>query len=106
MERGTFLYEIWVARWSILEGLGVTLSSSAMTILIGSILGFALGLILTFGILPLRWIARLYVDVMRGIPVLVLILFTYYGLAILKIPVKPFWAGVIALSLLDRKSVV
>jgi polar amino acid transport system permease protein len=98
LDRSTFLYQIWVARWSLLDGLMVTLSSSLLTIAIGSILGFALGLVLTFGALPLRLLARLYVDVLRGIPVLVLILFTYYGLAILKIVVKPFWAGVIALS--------
>ncbi|MEZ5864555.1 MAG: ABC transporter permease subunit [Geminicoccaceae bacterium] len=98
LERGTFLYEAWTARWSLLEGLMVTISSSIMTIVIGTVLGFVVGLILTYGMLPLR-LARLYVDVMRGIPVLVLILFTYYGLAILKVGVKPFWAGVIALSL-------
>lgn len=98
LDRSTFLYQIWVARWSLLDGLMVTLSSSLLTIAIGSLLGFALGLVLTFGALPLRLLARLYVDVLRGIPVLVLILFTYYGLAILKIVVKPFWAGVIALS--------
>ena len=73
----------------------VTISSSIMTIVIGTVLGFVVGLILTYGMLPLRLLARLYVDVMRGIPVLVLILFTYYGLAILKIGVKPSWAGVI-----------
>ena len=35
---------------------------------------------------------------MRGIPVLVLILFTFYGLALFKVNVTPFAAGVIALS--------
>ena len=98
MDRSTFLYQIWVARWSLFDGLLVTVSSSALTIAIGSVLGLVLGLILTYGVLPLRLLARLYVDVMRGIPVLVLILFTYYGLAIFKLGVKPFWAGVIALS--------
>jgi polar amino acid transport system permease protein len=97
-DRSTFLYQIWVARWSLFDGFLVTVSSSLLTIVIGSILGFAVGLVLTYGVLPLRLLARLYVDVMRGIPVLVLILFTYYGLAILKLTVKPFWAGVIALS--------
>lgn len=97
-DRSTFLYQIWVARWSLFDGFLVTVSSSLLTIAIGSVLGFALGLVLTYGVLPLRLLARLYVDVMRGIPVLVLILFTYYGLAILKLTVKPFWAGVIALS--------
>jgi polar amino acid transport system permease protein len=98
MERGTFLYEAWVARWSLLQGLGVTVAASSVTILIGTILGLLGGLILVYAPRPLNWLMRLYVDVMRGIPVLVLILFTYYGLALFRINVPAFWAGVIALS--------
>lgn len=98
MQPGTFAYEIWVARWSLLAGVGTTISASALTIVIGTILGLLLGVALTFGLRPVRWAARLYVDVLRGIPVLVLILFTYYGLALFKINMPAFWAGVIALS--------
>ncbi|HEX2526967.1 MAG TPA: amino acid ABC transporter permease [Geminicoccus sp.] len=98
MERGTFLYEIWIARWSLLSGFGITVSASVLTIVIASICGMILGVALSYGWRPLRWLIRLYVDVLRGIPVLVLILFTYYGLALFKINVAPFWAGVIALG--------
>jgi polar amino acid transport system permease protein len=98
MERGTFLYEVWVARWSLLSGFGITLSSAVLTIVIASLLGLIFGVALTYGWRPLRWLIRLYVDVLRGIPVLVLILFAYYGLALFKINVPPFWAGVIALA--------
>jgi polar amino acid transport system permease protein len=45
-----------------------------------------------------RLLARLYVDLVRGIPVLVLILFLYYGLALFKINIPAKWAGVLALS--------
>ncbi|MGE0726268.1 MAG: amino acid ABC transporter permease, partial [Alphaproteobacteria bacterium] len=38
------------------------------------------------------------VDAVRGIPVLVLILFSYYGLALLGIQISPFTAGVVALG--------
>lgn len=98
MERGTFLYEVWVARWSLLSGLGITISSAMLTIVLATICGMIFGVALTYGWRPLRWLIRLYVDVLRGIPVLVLILFTYYGLALFKINVAPFWAGVIALG--------
>jgi polar amino acid transport system permease protein len=98
LQPGTFAYEAWVARWSLLEGLGVTIAASGLTIAIATLLGLIGGSFLTYGSLPLRWLMRLYVDVMRGIPVLVLILFTYYGLALFKINISPFSAGVIALS--------
>ncbi|SNB74336.1 amino acid ABC transporter membrane protein 2, PAAT family [Arboricoccus pini] len=97
-ERGHFIYEFWVARFSLLAGLWTTVSTSFLTIVIGSALGLVLGLVLAYGIWPLRFLARFYVDVIRGIPLLVLILFAYYGLALFKISVTPYWAGVIALS--------
>jgi polar amino acid transport system permease protein len=98
MERGTFVYEVWVARWALLSGFGITKSSAVLTIVLASITGMIFGVALTYGWRPLRWLIRLYVDVLRGIPVLVLILFTYYGLALFKINIAPFWAGVIALG--------
>ena len=39
MERGTFLYEAWIARWSLLSGFGITISSAALTIVVASLLG-------------------------------------------------------------------
>jgi polar amino acid transport system permease protein len=98
MERGTFLYEVWVARWALLSGFGITMSSALVTIVLASIVGMIFGVALTYGWRPLRWLIRGYVDVLRGIPVLVLILFTYYGFALFKIKMSPFWAGVIALG--------
>lgn len=95
---GTFGFEAWQARYSILRGLEATLSSSAITIVAATLLGILVGTALAYGWWPLRLLARLYVDFMRGIPVLVLILFTYYGLALFGINVPAFWAGVIALS--------
>lgn len=98
MQPGTFVFEAWTSRWSLLNGLWITLSCSGLTIVIATVLGLALGTVLTYGWAPLRWLVRFYVDVLRGIPVLVLILFTYYGLALFRVNVPPFWAGVIALS--------
>jgi polar amino acid transport system permease protein len=98
MEPGTFLYEAWIARRSLLAGLGVTLSASALALGIGTVLGLAGGVLLTYGALPLRWLARLYVDIVRGIPVLVLILLTYYAPAVFKLNLPAYWAGVAALA--------
>jgi len=95
---GTFAFEAWQARYSILRGLTATLTTSGLTIVAASILGVLVGVALTYAWWPLRVLARLYVDFLRGIPLLVLLLFTYYGLALFGINVPAYWAGVIALS--------
>ncbi|PZW48749.1 amino acid ABC transporter membrane protein 2 (PAAT family) [Humitalea rosea] len=95
---GTFTFELWQARFSLLRGISATLLASGLTIVAATVMGVLLGTILAYGWWPLRLLARLYVDILRGIPVLVLILFTYYGLALFGINVPAFWAGVIALS--------
>jgi len=98
MAPGTFWFEAWQARASLLSGLGVTLLSSALSIVMATFCGVLMGVALSYGWWWLRLLARLYVDLMRGIPVLVLILFTYYGLALFGVNIAAFWAGVIALG--------
>ena len=47
----------------------------------------------------LNTIYRVYVEVVRAIPLLVLILWVYYGLPDLDIRIALFWSGVIALAI-------
>ena len=50
----------------------------------------------------LRLINRLYVEIVRAVPILVLILWVYYGLPVVAgIQINVFWAGVVALALSD-----
>ncbi|UJF17543.1 amino acid ABC transporter permease [Vibrio sp. SS-MA-C1-2] len=65
-----------------------------------------IGLLVTFPALShrpwLRAINRVYVEVIRSIPVLVLLLWVYYGMpTLMDISLNHFWAGVIALSLAE-----
>lgn len=71
-------------------------------------MGFAMliGLFIAFLALSdkrlLRLINRVYVEVIRSIPVLVLLLWVYYGMpTLLDISLNHFWAGVIALSIAE-----
>jgi polar amino acid transport system permease protein len=98
LEPGTFLFEAWTARFALMNGLWVTMTSSFFSIVLATLAGLLMGVVLSYAWWPLRLLARLYVDFMRGMPVLVLILFTYYGLAMFRINVPPYWAGVIALA--------
>jgi len=94
----SFWQAAWVARAGLLQGLLITASASGIVILVGLALGLLLGLALSFGPWPLRLLIRLYIELVRGIPVLVLILFVFYGLSLAGLNIPAFWAGVIALS--------
>lgn len=98
MAERTFWGELWTAKWALLEGIAITTEVSLYVIVLSTITGALGGLLLVYAWRPVAMLVRLYVDVMRGIPVLVLILFWYYGLALFKINVPAFWAGVIALT--------
>ena len=82
----------------ILRGLLITLEVSVLVLLIGTVIGIGGGLSLLYGGLPLRWLARIYVDTIRGIPLLVLIFAIFYGLPLLGPKVSAITAAVIALS--------
>jgi polar amino acid transport system permease protein len=76
----------------------VTVSISLLSIVIGSILGVLVGLCLVYGHAVVRLIVRAYTDFVRGTPVLVLVLASYYILSTVGIDLGPFQAGVLALA--------
>lgn len=98
MELLTFFDQLWLARIPILKGIGVTVSISLLAILAGTVLGVGVGLALTYGAKPLRWLVRGYTDFIRGTPVLVLVLASYYVLGTVGLDLGPFQAGVLALA--------
>jgi polar amino acid transport system permease protein len=66
---------------------------------LGSLAGIPVGLALTYGRGPIRWLARLYTDLVRGTPVLVLILSSFYILGTIGgLKLDAFEAGVLALA--------
>jgi polar amino acid transport system permease protein len=91
-------HEVWLARYRLLGGLLTTLEISVLVIGLGTLFGVLIGLGLSYGGLLLRWVLRVYVDLIRGIPVLVLIFFSYYGTALLGLHISAFAAGVFALA--------
>ncbi len=86
----------------LLSGLWYTVALSFTAISISVFAGLCVALP---GLSPNRYaraMNRLYVEVFRSIPILVLILWVYYGLpVVLDISVNTFWAGVIALAISD-----
>lgn len=98
MDISGFLDQVWLARIPILKGIGVTVSISLLAICVGTVLGVGVGLALTYGAKPLRWLVRGYTDFVRGTPVLVLVLASYYVLSTVGLDLGPFQAGVLALA--------
>lgn len=99
MDIPAFLDQLFAARLSILKGMGMTVSISLLAICLGTMLGVGVGLALTYGAKPLHWIVRAYTDFIRGTPVLVLILASYYVLGTIGVDLSPFEAGVFALAI-------
>lgn len=63
-----------------LEGMGCTVLLSALTVLFGFILALVLTSARMTKIYPLRWLATMYVEVMRATPMLVQLFVVYYVL--------------------------
>lgn len=93
-----FFEQLWLARFVILKGLSVTVSISLLAIAFGSALGVLVGLALDYGKGPVRFAVRAYTDIVRGTPVLVLVLASYYVSAAVGVDLGPFSAGVLALA--------
>jgi His/Glu/Gln/Arg/opine family amino acid ABC transporter permease subunit len=84
------------------EGLWLTIAISLIAIVISFFVGAAVALLALSKRRSLRAFNRVYVEVFRAIPLLVLLLWVYYGLpVVLGIQFGVFTAGVIALALSD-----
>jgi len=92
----------------MMSGVPLTLQLAASSIVFGAILALLFALMRLSGITVLDWIARLYVFVFRGTPLLVQIFIIYYGLSqfpsvrysfLWPILREPYWCAIIALTL-------
>lgn len=90
----------------LLSGLGVTIALALLSFAIAMVIGIIFGM---FSVSPykwLRWTAEIFVDVIRGIPLMILAAFIFWGIPNLiesmtghQSPINDFLAGTIALSL-------
>ncbi|ELL7087776.1 amino acid ABC transporter permease [Vibrio fluvialis] len=86
----------------LVAGFGDTLSISLLSMVLAMLIGLVIALPALSRYRSLRSANRVYVEVVRAIPVLVLLLWVYYGLpALFDVSLNHFTAGVIALSLAE-----
>jgi polar amino acid transport system permease protein len=86
----------------LISGLGYTISLSLIAIVISVLVGLAVALPGLTKSRTGRIFNRLYVEIFRSIPMLVMILWIYYGLPVLlNINIDVFASGILALALCD-----
>ncbi|MEO5633836.1 amino acid ABC transporter permease [Gaiella sp.] len=89
-----------VAEYIFREGLRETLRLAAIAVVASTALGILLGTLLTIRSRPLRAMIRLYVEVWRGLPIIVTIFLLYFALpGLVDIRLDAFAAGAIGLTL-------
>lgn len=90
----------------LLSGLGITLSLALISFAIAIVIGIIFGMFSVSPYKSLRLISEIFVDVIRGIPLMILAAFIFWGvpnfiesLTGQQSPINDFVAGTIALSL-------
>ncbi|WP_066459241.1 amino acid ABC transporter permease [Castellaniella caeni] len=83
----------------VLRASGVTILASVAAFCLGLCLGTVILFVRVKGARPLKALARLYVSVIRGTPLLIQLLIAYYVIpTVLQIELSPMEAGILALA--------
>jgi len=90
-----------VTRYVLEEGLVNTLKIAAIALVGSTLVGITLGTLLTIKFLPLRAVIRLYIEIWRGLPILVTIFIMFFALPAVSLSLRfdALTAGAIALIL-------
>jgi len=84
----------------LLKGAGLTVLITIASMMLAMLIGLPIATLRLYAPLPLRWLAIGYVEFFRGIPVLLLLLFLYFGLPPLTgIHLSPLMAAIIGFGL-------
>ncbi|MEO6898234.1 MAG: amino acid ABC transporter permease [Caldimonas sp.] len=83
----------------LLEGLRLTIMVTLGSLLLSTLLGLVWALMRVSGIRALVWIAKSVVNVIRGIPILVLLFYIYFVMPELGVTLSAVQAGIIGLGI-------
>lgn len=86
--------------WPILKaGLLVTIPLAIVSFILGLAIALLMALMRISRVKPLSWIARAYISIIRGTPMLVQLFVIFYGLPNLGITLDPWTTIIVALSM-------
>jgi polar amino acid transport system permease protein len=92
-----------VAEYMLRDGLPETLRLAVISVVASAVVGMVLGTLMTIKFRPLRYLIRFYIEVWRGLPILVTILFIYwlpnYHVGPFSIQLNAYMSAALGLSL-------
>ena len=90
---------LWRYAPALLSGFGVTILCWSAGAVIGIVVGFAISLIYRLNFAPLRWLLRVYVEIIRGTPFLVQLFLLYSGGPFIGLRLEATTAGILGLGI-------
>ena len=85
---------------SLLQGLLLTISLGVVSAVAGTLLGIVVALLGLYSPRAVRALVRVYIDVLRSMPLLVFMVLIYYALPFVKILLPAFTSAVLAIALI------
>lgn len=90
---------LWRSIPILMRGLGNTILLGLTAIVLGTLAGLGVAMIRLYAPRPLQLLAIAYTDLMRAMPVLVVLILIYYALPFAGITLSSFTAAAVALSM-------
>jgi polar amino acid transport system permease protein len=84
--------------WFVVSSARWTLALTFIALALGGVLGFVIALLRVSRLAPLRWLAAGWIGLVQGVPVLMLLFLSYYGLSLAGLDLPPLVAAGISLS--------
>ena len=85
--------------WFLVSSARWTLLLTLIALSLGGMLGFGVALARVSRLAPLRWLAGAWIGLVQGVPVLMLLFLSYYGLSLAGLDMPPIFAAGVSLAL-------
>lgn len=85
--------------WFLVSSARWTLLLTLIALSLGGVLGFGVALARVSRLAPLRWLAAGWIGLVQGVPVLMLLFLSYYGLSLAGLDMPPIFAAGVSLAL-------
>ncbi len=95
-----YKWEALLERWpDVLAAFGTTVGISVLALAIALVLGIVFGVLSVSRVAPLRWVTRVYVEVVQNVPLLLQVFVFYAIFPLLGLSIAAFWIGVLAIGI-------
>lgn len=91
----------WMNIRFLLDGLLVTVEVAVITMVISILLGYLLGVVRFLEIPVVSRVVGWVIDIVRNLPLLLIIFFTYFALPQIGVSLNVFWSTVVAMSIFE-----